>query len=346
MQAEQTINQPAWRAGVRSLANAELGRTGPFYCLTVATPCYQLQSNWVRCFEGQRDGSSKLVDAIQPGILYCVKKDEILIDVEVANGKGDGVYTRNVDGSEEKLTAVPTSPGDNKRYLLQTYKEDGLTFFDVFEGLSEFTVKPYLLSRLLRPFVFTPEYIEDKSELQARLKKEGALAVYKELTDAGIRDIKKPEFANEYGPELQALYIQAIPTIQQAYRNAKQAAEAFLVTEDARVHRGAAKGAHYDPLGQYYQYLTGRLPVDAALNRALEPQPVIVKMEGQTAAPTLWCESCGATTNLGPQGQKPKFCPQCREPFESPEPDAQGSLESVAQKSRLEQRQDQMKNRK
>lgn len=337
MQAANEIqNQPAWRAGVRSLANAELGKLGPFYAMTVATPCYQLQSNWVRCFEGQEDGSSKLIDAIQPGILYCVKKDEILIDAEVANGKGDGLYTRQVDGSEEKLTAVPTSPGDNRRYLMQTYGQDGLTFFEAFEGLSENVVKPYLFSRLMRPFVFTPEYVEDRPELQVRLRKEGALAVYKELTDAGIRDIKKPEFAKEYGADLQALYIKAIPFVQQAYRAAKVAADAYLVTEDARVHRGAAKGAHYDPLGMYYQYLTARLPVDAALNRALEPQRVVVEMpQGQAApeVPTIQCQTCGSFSNLLADGRPPKICLGCREPFEA---DAQASVETSTQRGNLD----------
>lgn len=54
------------------------------------------------------------------------------------------------------------------------------------------------------------------------------------------------------------------------------------------------------------------------------PQPVtIVQQSAPVVAsapiPTLWCSSCGATTNLGPEGQKPKFCPSCKESFEKVE---------------------------
>jgi hypothetical protein len=51
-----------------------------------------------------------------------------------------------------------------------------------------------------------------------------------------------------------------------------------------------------------------------------QQQPIIIQ---QTAAPatepvpTVWCEDCGATTNLGPEGQKPKRCPVCQTPFEA-----------------------------
>src|SRR6185295_6317945 len=111
------VNQPAWRAGVRPLSSNELTKPGPFYCLSFGVPCILSTSLGIRIFEGTENGSSKNVDTIWPGVLYCVKKDAILMDIEVANEKGEGAFERDSAGGKETLTAVPTVPGDNRRYL-------------------------------------------------------------------------------------------------------------------------------------------------------------------------------------------------------------------------------------
>lgn len=56
-------------------------------------------------------------------------------------------------------------------------------------------------------------------------------------------------------------------------------------------------------------------------NLAGEAQPVVIQ-QGQTVAtpaprPTVQCESCGGISNLLANGQRPKFCGVCREPFGS-----------------------------
>lgn len=71
-------------------------------------------------------------------------------------------------------------------------------------------------------------------------------------------------------------------------------------------------------------------PLDAAVCEWIEmPEPryqsqlasspqVVIQQAAQPAAasaPTIWCSNCGSTTNLGPQGQAPKACPGCHEPF-------------------------------
>jgi|GEM_PF-5629320 len=49
---------------------------------------------------------------------------------------------------------------------------------------------------------------------------------------------------------------------------------------------------------------------------ASAPQQVVVQAAAAAATPIVWCEDCGATTNLGPEGQKPKRCPVCQTPFD------------------------------
>ncbi len=331
--AANARNQPAWRAGVRPLSSNELTLPGPFYCLTLGAPCILYTALGIRAFEGMEDGGSKLAETFWPGVLYCVRKDDILMDIEVANEKGQGAFERLTEGGRETLTAVPTVPGDNRRYLIQTHGRDGLVFYDAFEGLSEAQVQPYLFSKMIRPVILKPEYVEDKPDLQEAIKKQGALAVYHAMFADGVNRVKSSEFRARYGGELQALYVRAFPAVEATFRAAKQVADKWLTAEDARVNRGLAKGAHYDSLGEYYQYLTARPGVNT-----LGSREVNVNFEGlkehlsgaaaTVATETIWCEECGGTTNLGPRGQVPKRCPQCKTLFE--QPDAEASIEESA----------------
>lgn len=318
MQAERDIRseQPAWRAGVVPMGAEGLSNPGPFYCMSVGTVCLIDQSTWVRAFEEQADGSRKLMDALMPGVLYSIEADAILMDSEEANGKGNNNYKRSTGTGEEIVTDVPTNPGDNVRYLNQTHAASGLRFFPAFEGRDRRIVQPRLFSTLLRPIVLTPEYLEEKSEVGDAVKREGALSVYEKMFKAGSARIKSAEFAKQYGPELQKLYVAALATVAECYRAVRAEASNYLRAEKGRVRHFAAKGAHLDNTGEYYHYLLGGPAIDE-----IQPQTVIVDDRRQTEAvatekPQIWCESCGTYSNLGPEGQKPKKCSGCGDPFE------------------------------
>lgn len=275
--------EPTWRGGVRPLSNPELGKAGPFYCATVSVPCGFSQSDWVRAFHEQ-DGATKLANRIEPGIFYCVKKDEILVDIDIANGAGKGAYVRDVQGTEERVTPVETSPADNRRFLMQTHGDSGLVFIDAFEGLDERIVRIGLLSSLLRPVTFTPEYQEENPEIAEKIARLGALAVYRQVMEEGFAFIGSREFLNRYDVTLQKLYLSAKPSVMEMYRKADVYVKNQCRESNARVRTGASKGAHHDVLADYAFYLSGLQPEDTALQRALQPQEVVVKMEGQASA--------------------------------------------------------------
>lgn len=338
MQSQDTIRteQPAWRAGVVPMGAEGLSNPGPFYCMTVGTPCFVSYSTWVRIFEEQADGSKRLTEAIQPGVLYSVEADAILIDTEEANGKGNNNYKRSTGAGEEIVTDVPTNPGDNVRYLNQTHRESGLRFFPAFEGHDRRIVRPRLFSTLLRPTVLTPEYQEENPEVAKAVATEGALAVYEKMFKAGSERIKSAEFASQYSEELQRLYVAALPTVVECYRAVRTEATVYLNAADARVRQGAAKGAHYDSTGAYYQYLLARTGVDEALTRALTPQTLVIEdkraaqMVDVPTVPQIQCEACGEWSNLLASGNPLKFCKACREPFEQVE--AVAPKETAAEK--------------
>jgi hypothetical protein len=335
---QQQIQTPAWRQGVQPLSNPELGNVGPFYAMTVGPPCGFSHSDWVRAFydkgEVNPDGSPKLhlADRLEPGILYCIKKDEILMDVDVANGAGEGVYRRDVLGTEERVTPVATTPSDNRRYLLQTHgsgeQDAGLIFFDAFDGIDSRIVNIGLFSKIIRPVTFTPEYQEEHPQVAERIKKGGALALYKEATERGFALIASDQFAAEYGRDLQSLYLRAKPAVLNMYRKAEAWGRRTVAESNARIRTYGSKGAHHSADADYAFYLTGLQPEDMALSRALGQQGLdagqlenildrVVPKAGAEPLerPQIWCESCGTYANLSPEGRAPKNCPGCQTPF-------------------------------
>lgn len=41
----------------------------------------------------------------------------------------------------------------------------------------------------------------------------------------------------------------------------------------------------------------------------------VVFQQPAPVAKQIWCENCGTTTSLSPEGRAPRFCPSCKEPF-------------------------------
>lgn len=336
-QEELRNEQPAWRAGVTPIGAEGLANKGPYFCMSVGTPIFVPYSAWCRVFEERPDGTERLAETLMPGVLYCVHEDAILIDVEIANGRGNNKYKRQAGASEETVTDVPTSPGDNVRYLNQVHGESGLRFIPAFEGRDRRVIRPMLFSTLLRPVVLHPDYLENNPEVAKAVEAQGALAVYEEMFKAGAKRIRTAEFAAQYGEELQRLYIEALPAVAECYRAVRNEATIFLNREDARVRQGAAKGAHYDITADYYMYLLGRTGVDAALTRALEPRELTVKVEREEpiARAQVQCEECGNFANLLATGYPPKFCAICRSPFTDDSlSDVQSEVEIKGQKVR------------
>jgi hypothetical protein len=319
--------EPSWRAGVRPLSNPELGKAGPFYCFSYSA------SDWVRAFSQSEDGTMLLASRIEPGVLYCVKKDEILMDMDIANGAGKGAYVRMVQGTEERITPVETSPADNRRFLIAADDKAGLVFIDVFEGLDERIVRPALFTSLIRPVTFTPEYQDANPDVALRIQQEGALVLYKEMMEAGFKEIATAQFASQHGGELQRLYLSAKPYILDMFRKASVYFAQTAREANARVKAGASKGAHHDTLANYAFYMSGLQPEDAALQRALQPQKIefssdvtrdLLKlgraMQGEELfdlETSIQCESCGTVSNRLSDGRPPKFCSNggCKEPF-------------------------------
>lgn len=315
---------PAWRQNVTPIGAEGLANKGPYYLMTVGTPCFIPYSAWCRVFEEQPGGGERLAETLMPGVLYCVHEDAILMDVEIANGKGNNSYKRKAGTVEETVTDVATNPGDNVRYLNQTHGESGLRFLAAFEGKDRRVVRPHLFSTLLRPVVLTPEYQEENPEVAKAVSEKGALAVYEEMFKEGSKRIRSSDFAGQYSEELQRLYVAALPGVAECYRAVRNEANVFLNREDARVRQGAAKGAHYDSTGMFYQYLLGRRGVDEALSRALAPQTIVIedqrKTEPLVTPAQIQCASCGEFSNLLASGQPPNLCRACREPFETEGP--------------------------
>lgn len=329
MQSQESIRteQPAWRAGVTSAGAETLGNKGPFYLMTVGTPCLIPYSTWVRVFEDQ-NGTEHPVETLAPGVLYYVREDAILMDSEVANGKGNSVFKRV--GSEEKVTDVSTNPADNVRYLNQVHRDSGLRFIPAFEGRDRRVIQPHVFTSLLRPQILTPEYLDESPEVAKVVIQDGALTVYEKMFKAGSEHIKSAEFAKRYGAELQRLYVAALPTVAECYRAVRSEASSFLKAEKGRVKHFAAKGAHLDTTGEYYQYLLGAKSSDE-----IQPQTLVIQdqRQGQAEAPaTVWCSECGAYSNLGPQGQTPKFCSGCKEPFVTDDEPDDTPKESAAER--------------
>lgn len=73
------------------------------------------------------------------------------------------------------------------------------------------------------------------------------------------------------------------------------------------------------PYPRYQSNLVGAAPQTVIVQQQAAPAPTAAI----SAVSTIWCPSCGALTNLGPEGQKPQRCPSCKEPFEKAEAKAE-----------------------
>jgi len=248
--------------------------SGPFYAYNCGQALYNLRSQQVN------------VDQIEPFQVVCIKTHKIWIDTASANGQGGRPRAVKINGEVvARQTPYQIEAVSSRNWLQEQYGASGLVFLKALGNAPEESLQLELLNEVIRPIdlLSLESFDETSEETLARISREGALKLYREMAESALKEVRKRDFSTAHGPKAR-LYAQAITEMLVAMTSFSRFAHAYLDKEDTLIRKqinGGVGKSEYDNRDRFYQWLLGRRGVDDALTRALDQtgKEMVVKVE-------------------------------------------------------------------